>query len=266
MFKPKALPALLLLALCLLTGLFIPGARAQSLDDISKRGKLLVAMDTTYQPYASMDNEMKAVGFEVEIAKLMAQSLGVTLEVVPVNSTNRIPFLLTNKADITLSTLTITAARAKQVMFSIPYTTVGFDVIADKSRRIAAAADLGGLKVGVIRGGAADPLLIAVAPKNATIVRLDDVAGCMQALLSGQVDAIAEGSLIPAKMNQAQGSDKFEKKFALAESHLGMGVRRGSFDLLQWINTFIYTMKQSGKLNELHQTFLGYPTPPLPTF
>ncbi|HBN6246047.1 TPA: transporter substrate-binding domain-containing protein, partial [Clostridioides difficile] len=83
-------------------------------------------------------------------------ALGVTAEIVPVNTANRIPVLLTNKADITLSTLAITPQRAAQVMFSIPYSGVKFQIIADKSRSIKGPADLAGLNVGVIRGGAAE--------------------------------------------------------------------------------------------------------------
>ncbi|WP_457093271.1 transporter substrate-binding domain-containing protein [Microvirga sp. P5_D2] len=241
-------------------------AHAQSTDDIVKRGKLLVAIDTTYAPFGTINEKMEPDGFEVELAKQMASALGVTAEIVSVNTANRIPVLLTNKADITLSTLAITPQRAAQVMFSIPYSGVKFQIISEKSRNIKGPADLANLKVGVIRGGAAQAPLNAVAPKNATIVQFDDVAGCVQGLLSGQVDAIAEGWLLPAKMNQTAGSEKYEAKFDLGESHYGMAVRRGSFDLLQWVNTFIYTYKTNGKLAELHQKYIQLPLPNLPSF
>ncbi|WP_266064541.1 transporter substrate-binding domain-containing protein [Brucella intermedia] len=241
-------------------------AHAQSLDDIVKRGKLLVAIDTTYAPFGTINEKMEPDGFEVQLAKEMAAALGVQAEVVPVNTANRIPVLLTNKADITLSTLAITPQRAAQVMFSIPYSGVKFQIITEKSRAIKGPADLASLKVGVIRGGAAEGPLKAVAPEGTTIVQFDDVAGCVQGLLSGQVDAIAEGWLLPAKMNQTAGSEKFEAKFDLGESHYGMAVRRGSFDLLQWINTFIYTYNTNGKLAELHQRYIQLPLPSLPSF
>ncbi|WP_454703037.1 transporter substrate-binding domain-containing protein [Agrobacterium burrii] len=241
-------------------------ANAQSIEDITQRGKLLVAIDTTYAPFGTVNENMQPDGFEVELAKQMAAALGVTAEIVPVNTANRIPVLLTNKADITLSTLTITPQRAAQVMFSIPYAGVKFQIIAEKSKNVKGPADLASLKVGVIRGGAAETPLNAVAPEGTTIVQFDDVAGCVQGLLSGQVDAIAEGWLLPAKMNETAGSDKYESKFDLAEAHYGMAVRRGSFDLLQWINTFVYTYKTNGKLAALHEKYLHLPLPNLPSF
>lgn len=241
-------------------------ANAQSIEDITQRGKLLVAIDTTYAPFGTINENMEPDGFEVELAKQMAAALGVTAEVVPVNTANRIPVLLTNKADITLSTLTITPQRAAQVMFSIPYSGVKFQIISEKSRELKAPADLAKLKVGVIRGGAAETPLNAIAPEGTTIVQFDDVAGCVQGLLSGQVDAIAEGWLLPAKMNETAGSEKYESKFDLAEAHYGMAVRRGSFDLLQWLNTFIYTYKTNGKLAALHEKYIQLPLPNLPSF
>ncbi|QEL27317.1 transporter substrate-binding domain-containing protein (plasmid) [Bosea sp. F3-2] len=255
------------LALAAFTAIGLLGtAQAQSIDDIIARKKLLVAIDTTYAPYGTIDANMKPDGFEVALAGLMAKALNVQLEVVPVNTANRLPFLLTNKADITLSTLTVTAQRASQVMFTIPYAGLKFELIASKTRKISGPEDLKGLKVGVIRGGAADPQLTAVAPKDTQIVRLDDVAGCVQALLSGQVDAIAEGWLIPGQMNKAKGEDAFESKFTFSEAHYAIAVRKGSFDLLQWLNTFIYTVKQNGQLAGLHQQYLNLPLPSLPTY
>ncbi len=241
-------------------------ANAQSIEDVVKRGKLLVAIDTTYAPFGTINEKMEPDGFEVQLAKEMATALGVTAEIVPVNTANRIPVLLTNKADITLSTLAITPQRAAQVMFSIPYSGVKFQIIADKSRNIKSPTDLANLKIGVIRGGAAQGPLNAVISQDTTVVQFDDVAGCVQGLLSGQVDAIAEGWLLPGKMNQSTGSEKYEAKFDLGESHYGMAVRRGSFDLLQWVNTFIYTYKTNGKLAELHQQYIQLPLPNLPSF
>ena len=241
-------------------------AEAQSVDEIVKRGKVLVAIDVTNAPFATVNSSMEPDGFEVQLAKRMAATMGVQLEIVPVTTQNRIPFLITNKADILLATLTITPQRALQVMYTIPYGGVRFGVIAAKSKQIRSAADLKGMKVGVIRSGAADPMIVAVAPKETQIVRLDDPSAVLQALVSGQVDAVAENWLYPANIAKAQGAENYEMKFELAESHFGMGVRKGSFDLLQWVNTFLYTERLSGKLGELHQAQIGVPLPNLSSF
>src|SRR6267143_259844 len=77
-------------------------------------------------------------------AKLIAKDLGVTLEMVPVTGPNRVPFLLSGKADMVVSIFGITPERAKSVAFSIPYGT------------LKAVIFLKGKRIGVARGNIMD--------------------------------------------------------------------------------------------------------------
>ena len=76
------------------------------------------------------------------VAALMAKSLGVKLELVPVTGPNRIPYLLTNKVDVLIATFGITAERSKQVLFSNPYSSLTIYVLAPKSLNIKTTDDL----------------------------------------------------------------------------------------------------------------------------
>nr|WP_237183408.1 transporter substrate-binding domain-containing protein [Pollutimonas thiosulfatoxidans] len=86
----------------------IAPTHASSLEDVMKQQTLRVAIDLNAPPYGMKDAGLKEVGSDVETAKLLAESLGVKLEIVPTTQANRIPFLLTNKADVVISSLTIT--------------------------------------------------------------------------------------------------------------------------------------------------------------
>jgi len=110
----KTLAAVLLFALA-------QAASAVTVDDIIKRGKLMVAIDTNNPPWGQMDAKMQPEGIDVAVATLMAKYMGVPLEIVPVTSQNRIPFVVTGKADLVMATLTITPQRALQIWYSIPY-------------------------------------------------------------------------------------------------------------------------------------------------
>jgi len=99
-------------------------ARAQLLDEIVKRGKVQIAVDTGTPLFGITDANMQPDGADVEVAKLIAKDLGVTLEMVPVTGPNRVPFLLSGKADMVVSIFGITPERAKSVAFSIPYGTL----------------------------------------------------------------------------------------------------------------------------------------------
>src|SRR5579863_6854888 len=98
--------------------LLATGAQAQTVDDIIKKGTLVVAIDTTTPPYAALDANMQPAGFDIDLAGLIAKALGVKLEFVTVNSPGRIPALLTNRVDIVVSIFSITAERAQQIWFS----------------------------------------------------------------------------------------------------------------------------------------------------
>jgi polar amino acid transport system substrate-binding protein len=241
------------------------GASAQTVEEIVKRGKVQILIDTTNPPYGTVDDKMQPSGYEVEIAKSMAKALGVELEIVPVTSANRIPFLQTNKADILLSTLTVTPQRAMQVWYTAPYALAEFVVIAAKDKSIKTVDDIKSLKIGVIRGGATDTALVRAAPAGTQIQRFDDLASTTQALVSGQVDAIVENWLVPGAINKLNTGKVYEGKIGLQKVYFSMAVRKGSTDLLQWVNTFLFTFRTSGDLSALHERLLGMKLPELPS-
>ncbi|MBN9026017.1 MAG: transporter substrate-binding domain-containing protein, partial [Rhizobiales bacterium] len=166
-----------------------------TVDDIISRGKLVVAIDTTTPPYGMLDSQMQPSGFDIELAQLIGKAIGVPVEFVTVTSPGRIPALLDNRVDMVVSIFSITAQRALQVSFSIPYASQSSVVLAPKSTNIKSAQDLVGLKVGVTRGTGEDGLLTAAAQETPgiNILRFDDYASIAQAMLSGQIDAMGGG-------------------------------------------------------------------------
>jgi len=255
------------LALVTVASLFLhQPTQAQTIDEIKTRGKILVAFDSANPPYGTMDKDNKPGGYDYRIAETIAKSLGVQLEIVPVSSASRIPTLVAKRADIIVSTLSITAERAQTVAFSIPYAALEFTVVAPKATAIKAPADLAGKRIAVVRTGVAEPLIVKTAPSSASIQRFEDDGSINQALLSGQVDAIATGFLVPSQLNKVRPGFDFENKITLSRAHFGIGVRRDATELLQWLNTFIYTVKTNGQLNAISEETLGISLPDLPTF
>jgi polar amino acid transport system substrate-binding protein len=73
-------------------------AQAQNaLDNVLKAKTIKIAVPTDYPPYGSVDKNMKPQGLDVEMAELIAAKLGVKIELVPVTSANRIPYLQTRR-------------------------------------------------------------------------------------------------------------------------------------------------------------------------
>src|ERR1700733_3346830 len=96
-------------------------AHADELDSILAAKTLRVAVPQDFPPFGSSGPDMRPVGYDIDTAKLIAQQLGVVLELVPVTSANRIAYLTTHKVDLVISSLGKNAERAKVIDFSAPY-------------------------------------------------------------------------------------------------------------------------------------------------
>ena len=243
------------LALALLLSAVAVGVHAQTLDDILKRGKVMIGIDASNTPYGMMGKTMEPEGLDVDVANAIAKRMGVKLEIVAVTGPSRIPTLLNNRADLIVATFAPTPERALQVSFSIPYSDVQQVIIAPASKTIKMVADTGGLKVAVVRGNTQDIAFTPIAPPTCTILRFDDDSSANQALLSGQVDALVTGSVFAAIMAKQNPDKKLEIKLSIRDNPLAIGVRRGQQDLLNWVNTFIFYMKYSGEREALHKKY-----------
>jgi polar amino acid transport system substrate-binding protein len=241
-------------------------ATAQTVDEIIKRGKVLIAVDTTTPIFGMMGKDGQPEGYDPDVARLVGKYLGVAVEFVPVTPQNRISYLLTNRVDMVISLFSITPERAQQVWFSIPYASEAAVLVAPASVQVKSIADLAGKKIGVPRGAMQDIVLSQAAPKDAAIMRFDDEATGLQALISGQVDLAGTGLLVYRTLNRNDPGKDYEVKLVLRELHFGIGVRRGQTDLLQWLNTFLYAIKNNGELEAISRKWREAPLGNLPVF
>jgi polar amino acid transport system substrate-binding protein len=168
--------------------------------------------------------------------------------------------LQTNKADIVVSTLSITPDRAKVIDFSIPYADHPSVVAALKSVQIKDLADLDGKKVAVVRGTTQDSDLTKQA-KGAQIVRYEDDAAMALAVASGQADILATArSLLPA-ISRKNPARTVESKITMQTNWLAIGVRKDDPQLLAWINDWVKTNLKNGKLAAIYKQYHGVDIP-----
>ena len=241
--------------------LLAPFASAQTVADIKKKGEITVGMLVDFPPYGTMNNSNQPDGYDADVAKLLAKDLGVKLNLVPVTGPNRIPFLLTNKLDLLVASLAITPERAKQVQFSNPYAAATIVLYGDKKANIKAPADLKGKRIGVARASTQDVALTAIAPEGTEIRRFDDDASGMQALISGQVDAIGASTTVAAQLAKRVPANTFEDKFILRQQQMGVAMRPDQAELLKTVNDFVAKNSANGELNKLYQKWLGTDLP-----
>jgi polar amino acid transport system substrate-binding protein len=126
----------------------------------------------------------------------------------------------------------------------------------DKKATIKVAADLKGKRVGVARASTQDVALTAIAPEGTEIRRFDDDASAMQALMSGQVDAIGCSTTVAAQIDKRAPANTFENKFLLRQQVMGIVMRQGQTELLKTIDDFVTSNTANGELNKLYRKWL----------
>ena len=240
-----------------------PAVSAQTADELKKKGTITVGMLVDFPPYGTVDASNNPDGYDADVARLLAKDLGVKLNLVPVTGPNRIPFLLTNKVDVLVASLAVTPERAKQVQFSRPYSAATIVLYGAKKTPIKAPADLKGIRVAVARASTQDTALTAIAPEGTEIRRFDDDASAMQALLSGQVDAIGCSTTVAAQITKRAG-DAYESKLVLKQQFMAVAMRQGQADLLKTMDAFVAKNTANGELGKLWKKWLQSGLPALP--
>ncbi|MGZ5847517.1 MAG: transporter substrate-binding domain-containing protein [Ramlibacter sp.] len=239
----------------------LSAAAADTLKEIQSRKKLLVAIDLSVPPYGMTDAAMQPQGSDVDVARALAKDMGVPLEIVQVSGPNRIPFLMTHKADLVISSFAVTPERAKVVAFSAPYSVNQLVIGAPKGTAIAKLADLDGKRVAVVRGNLQDLVLTKQAPKGATLVRYEDDATANTALVAGQVDAIGTPSFTVQTLAQKNPAKNLEVKFMVSATPLAIGMRKNEPELMNWVNTWVEKNTANGELNKIYRQHMGIDLP-----
>lgn len=249
------------LALAALTG----GVQAQTaLDDVMKSKSIKIAVPTDFPPYGFVGTDLQPQGLDVDMAKYIATKLGVKVELVPVTSANRIPYLQTKKADLVISTLGKNPEREKVIDFTVAYSPFFQAVFAAKSLPVTSFADLAGKSVGVTRGAIEDQELSKVAPAGADIKRFEDNNATVSAFVSGQVQVIATGASVAGNLMARNPQLGTEYKLLLKDSPNFIGVAKGEDALRTKVNEVILAGKKAGDIDAMAKKWLGRPAGTLP--
>ena len=177
------------------------GASAQGkLKEVLSRGKLIVGTGSTNPPWHFRNEKGELVGFDIEIAKIIAQGLfddPNKIEFVNQASDARIPNIVTGKVDIACQFVTVTAARAQQVAFTVPYYREGVSLMLVAGGPFAdfAALKAAGSKVtvSVLQNVFAEKMVKDALPE-AKVDQFESVDLMYQALNSGRAQAAATDS------------------------------------------------------------------------
>ena len=130
-------------AAALVAGLWpATAANAGKLEDIQQAGVIKVGIALTGEPIGFRDAQNNPVGYDVEVAKRLADTLGVKLEITEVSGAVRITMLQSGQIDVVIANMTATLERAKAVNFTIPYLRSGIKLLTRDGTGVKHQADL----------------------------------------------------------------------------------------------------------------------------
>ncbi len=172
-------------------------AQATELREIVRRKRLIVGVKDNLRPLGYRDSSGQLVGFEIDLARRLAQDLlgpGASVELRPLSNGDRLPALLRGEVDVVIAQVTVTGDRRRLVQFSPPYYTSGLQVITNQPHLSQVSALQ---RLGILRGSDAVALLQAKFPRL-TLVPYDSYQAARRGLEQGEVEAFGADTVVLA--------------------------------------------------------------------
>ncbi|MGD9589564.1 MAG: transporter substrate-binding domain-containing protein [Pyrinomonadaceae bacterium] len=228
-------------------------SNVDTLVSIRRKGVLNVGF-ASFVPWAMRDKDDNWIGFEIDVAKKLAEDLGVELKLMPAGQSALIGDLMSRRFDILITGMYPTPQRALLVNFSEPYSRSKVELIAsrDKMRGKGDEKDYNesDVVIGVVSGTVYDDLAKARFPR-ARIQYFDDEAAMMEAVGSGSINAAMASTPGPEFAMKHGGARIFrplaDPMQTMDESFV---IRKGDVDFLNYLNTWIRYYERSGWLKE----------------
>jgi ABC-type amino acid transport substrate-binding protein len=250
---------LLLLVLGLVSLLSFREGIAGTLQDVKERGKLIAGVKTDFPPFGFLDKKGVIRGFDVDMARALSKGLfgnEGAVEFVPVTTGNRIAFLTSKKIDIIVATLTITEERKKEIDFSIPYFISGQLILVQGDSKITKYQDLAGKKVATIRGSVGDIAIRELVP-SAERVQFERNFEALRALKERRVEAFVQDYVLLYNFVQKNPGLRIAGLEPFRPAPYGLGVRKGDKEWLDFINSTLVRMEESGEYEKLLEKWFG---------
>jgi polar amino acid transport system substrate-binding protein len=260
-----------LLAACVIVAAVPPQADAASLEEIKKRGYLIVATEDDFRPFEFV-KDGKPTGFDNELVDELRKyaPFEIKQEILP--WTGLLAGVSTGKYDIAITAAIITKERTQSLDFTSPIADATHYYVKRKSdTSISAIKDLSGKTVGIQAGSALlgrlpelETMLKKEGGKLGKVVEYTSYPEAYQDLALGRTDFVVN-TIINLKTLVAEKPAVFEIGQPVSgKSFPAWAVKKGNADLLAYMNEFIAKQKASGKFAELQQKWFGESFPNLP--
>ncbi len=232
-------------------------AEGGKIAEIKEKGKIVLGTAAGYPPFEFhkiIDGKDQIVGVDIEIAKRIAQELGVELEIVDMKFEGVIPALVTDDIDMIIAGMAATEERAKVVDFTVPYYQANHKLVIksdDKDKyKTFEDVDVSGLKIGVQKATTQEALANEMF-KNAEVVAISKLPDVVLELKNGKINATIIAEPV-ANAYVKQNQDLYVAEADIGqEPGVNIAVNKGNQDLVDFINVVVEDMKSKGEILKL---------------
>lgn len=240
---------------------FMVMAGDNSLDKIREKGKFVVGLDDTFAPMGFRDEEGNLVGFDIDLARVTAERMGVEVEFKPVDWDGVILSLRSGMIDVIWNGLTITEERAKQINFTDPYMNNRQVIVVQMNSPIQTKADLAGKVVGLQMGSSSVKALYSDPELVQSLKDIRQYATNAEALMDlqiGRLDAVVVDEMHGRYYYISKKPDVYRVlDEELGWEQYGVGVRKEDESFLAELNRVLDELKADGTAEELSIKWFG---------
>jgi len=247
-----------------------------TLEQVKQSGKVRIGFRKAQPPMSFLDKDGKPAGYSVElcvrIVNEVKNTIGrddITIEYVPVSSTNRFEALSNNTIDILCGATTKTISRGKLVDFTQLTFVTGASLLSLKDSAVEGISGLQGKKVAVSKGTTTIDALktkLKESVSDAKVVPVDSADAGMQALIKGEVDAFSADQVVLIGLVLTHKGDQ---QFAIATDifsfePFALAVRRNDSDFRLLADTVLAQLNRSGQITPIYSKWFGKFTKKVP--
>ncbi len=233
--------------------------KSTAAQDTMEKSVLVVGMELAYPPFEGKDAAGNPSGVSVDFMKDFGKKIGKEIRIENISFDGLIPALVTGKVDMVMSSMTITAERAKTVDFSAPYANALLGILTNKESNVKSIEDLNqkGRKIAA-KIGSTGYLFAQKHLTNATVTALPDESACVMEVSTGKADGFLYDQLTIYR-NWQKNLDTTNAVFIPFQDvePWGVAVRKGDKNLLNALNSFIEESKKDGEFDRLTEKHLS---------
>lgn len=222
-----------------------------SLEDVKKSGKLTIATSPDFPPFESLDGD-KVVGIEIDLLEMIAEKLGVELEINQMDFDSVLPGIQSGKFNVGVSGITVTEDRKENADFTDPYFLAAQAIIVTDGSDIKSKADLEGKKVSVQTGTTAEEYCMKNGYEVFAFQANNDA---LSALTSGKVDAWVVDNQTGIAMSKETNGKTVVLDEAMTTEPYSFAFKKGSTSLVNEINGYIQGWLKDGTIEKIFEKY-----------